>query len=191
MGIAVTTAVVLGEQPVRVETVSDATGVPAETRTPLGHGIQHPEFSTMQVGGDGEARLGPILWVGWFFGISQIAMFVAMLALGMRKKTGLGPTKVLLLLGLVIFAGIFTLLVLSYRSFMLGDNTDIVLGFPIPTAWMIYGIWLFPIFFVILYVLKFNTWYLTDADLKRFQGLLEETKRKRRNNQPDSEASES
>jgi hypothetical protein len=178
MAAAVLVAMAIGETPVNVETVGVGYGgQTVEVRTPLGHGIEHPEFSTMQVGASGEARHARILWVGWFFGGCQIVLFVAALALGMRKEHGLGPVRAPLIAGGAVFAIIFTLLVLSYRDYMHGVDAELVLGFPIPTAWMVFGIWFFPVFFVVLYLRAFDTWYLTDADRARFDALLADAKR--------------
>ena len=38
---------------------------------------------------------------------------------------------------------------------------------------MIYGMWLFPLFFVGLYMALFDRWVLTEEDLARFQELME------------------
>lgn len=177
MGVAVLLAMVIGETPVVVETIAPEDGPAMQVETPLGHGFEHPEYPTMQMGADGEARHSRILWVGWFFGASQIVLFIATLALGMRKNGGLGPIKAPLLAGGAVFAIIFTLMVLSYRDYMLGEDVSLFWGFPVPTAWMVYGIWIFPVFFVVLYMRAFGAWYLTDADCERFDALLAEAKR--------------
>lgn len=177
MGVAVLIAMAIGETPVTLSIETTEDGQTVEVGEAIGHGIEHPEYSTMQVGADGEARHSRILWVGWFFGVSQIVLFIAALSLGMRKEHGLGPIKVPLVTGGAIFVIIFTLLILTYREYMLGESTALFLGFPIPTAWMVFGIWIFPVFFVVLYLRAFDTWYLTDADRARFDALLAEAKR--------------
>lgn len=178
MAVAVLIAAIIGETPVSVETIPGGYGEPAtEVRTPIGHGIEHPQYPTMQMGADGEARHSRVLWAGWFFGVSQIVLFIAALALGMRKEHGLGPVKAPLILGGAVFAIVFTLLIVTYRDFMLGETVNLVFGFPVPTAWMVYGIWFFPVFFVFLYIRAFDAWYLTDADRDRFDELLAEAKR--------------
>ena len=178
MAAAVLVAMAIGETPVMVvDTIPGGYGdPPIEIVSAIGHGIEHPEYSTMQMGADGEARHARILWVGWFFGVCQIVLFVTALGLGMRKEHGLGPIKAPLILGGGVFAVIFTLLVLSYRDYMLGESTSLVMGFPVPTAWMIYGMWIFPVFFVLLYMRAFDAWYLTEADRARFDAVLAETK---------------
>lgn len=177
MGATVLIAMAIGETPVRIERIPSGYTAPVVVEIPIGHGIEHPQFPTMQMGADGEARHSRILWVGWLFGLCQIVLFIAALALGMRKENGLGPVKLPLVIGGVIFACIFTMLIYTYRGYMLGDSTGLIFGVPVPTAWMLYGIWLFPVYFVLLYMRAFDSWYLTGADRQRFDGLLAEAKR--------------
>lgn len=177
MAIALLIAIGIGETPVGVTTVTLEDGSTVQARTLLGHGVVHPDNATMQIGADGEARHDRILWVAWFFGLCQIVIFIAALSLGMRKENGLGPVRAPLLAGGAVFATIFTLLFLSYRDYMRGEETAIVLGFPAPTAWMVYGVWLFPLFFAVLYLRAFDAWYLTEADRARFDALLAKAKR--------------
>jgi hypothetical protein len=55
---------------------------------------------------------------------------------------------------------------------MQGGARPQFLALPLPTAWMIYGLWAAPVFFIVLYATAFDRWTYTDADRARFAELL-------------------
>jgi len=173
MCASVVAAFVLGEQPV-IETTDEETG--AVSQIALGHGQPHPEYETMLAGGPGADRHTNILWAGWAFAVFQAMYFVACLAFGMRKKGDIGPAKIPIIIGGVIFFLVFTMLFLTYRTYMNDDDPSLFLSQTKPTAWMVYGVWIFPVFFVFVYRYFFDSWYLTDEDLEKFQSILEENR---------------
>lgn len=144
---------------------------------PDGHGAGHPVFDTMSVGGDGAARHENVLFYGWAFGALQICFFVACLAFGASKKERVGALKVPMLAGTAVYLVVFTFLVWSYRTYMLEETHVLFLSFPRPTAWMMYGIWIFPVYFILLYWFTFDSTILTKDDLQRFNELVDEKRR--------------
>ena len=154
------------------------------------HGQVDISFTTLQVGGDGADRLGPILWLGWLVGALQIGFLLGCLALGLRRASSPGAAagwRPLLLWGGAIFQGIWTALVVVYSQYASSDSREIVLGLPTPTAIMLYGIWLFPAIFCVFYVLRFDSWVLSEADLSQFRERIEQLKsRSGPEAQPDS-----
>lgn len=162
-------SLIVGETP-STEILSAETG--KVVRTPSGHGIAHPKFATMQSGGDGMARHQPVLWLGWVFAMLQIALFISLLAYGGEKQGRLGPLKVPLLVGGVLYAAIFTALIYSYYQYMQEDKHAMFLSLPIPTAWMIYGVWPIPMVFMFAYMLTFDRWVFRPEDRRRFEQLL-------------------
>lgn len=144
------------------------------TITPQGHGVAHPQFKTMLSGGDGEARYKPIWWLAWAFALLQVTFFMALLALGAMKKGSLGPLSRPLLVGWLIFAGIFTGLIVAHARYTATSEHGLFLGFPVPTAWMIYGVWVFPAVFVVLYLVTFDRWGFTKDDEARLAELAAE-----------------
>ncbi|MCH7910250.1 MAG: hypothetical protein IIB38_11605 [Candidatus Hydrogenedentes bacterium] len=144
---------------------------------PGGHGAGHPVFDTMSTGGDGAARHENLLVYGWVFGVLQICFFVACLAFGASKKERVGALKVPLLAGTAVYLLVFTFLVFSYRAYMLEETHALFLAFPRPTAWMLYGIWIFPVFFIFLYMFTFDRLIFTDDDQLRFEEIIAERRR--------------
>ena len=41
-----------------------------------------------------------------------------------------------------------------------------------PVAWLVYGIWLFPGFFIAIYVVRFDDWILPEQSMRRFEEIL-------------------
>ena len=140
-----------------------------------GHGIPHPEFSTMLRGGDGATRLAPVLWAGWLLGVFQIFFFVGLLAFGVQKARRFPTESRLLVIGALIYAGVFTWMVLAYNGFARTANPELVLSFPLPTAIMLYGVGFTPLIFIVLYLVRFEPWVIDDDDLNAFLEKVDES----------------
>ena len=171
MCAVITTVMVIGESPL-LEVISPETGTASQI--PLGHGFTHPEFATMQRGGNGAARYERILWFGCAFGLLQILFFVCLLAFGGQRQGRLGPLKVPLMIGGIAYAATFISMVYAYQGYVHEQNHAMFLSLPVPTAWMVYGIWLVPLVFMFLYMFKFDSWILRQADIARFEEILAE-----------------
>jgi hypothetical protein len=143
-------------------------------------GQPHPLFETMMRGGPEASRLD--LWLaGTAFGALAISLFVALVAFGLRRdgpasgRGGRGSAA--LWIGWLLYLGVFLALSFSYRSYAIGGAADLVLGFPRPTAWMLFGLWPAPLWFVLLYVLQFDRRVLTKEELRRFEDRVAERRR--------------
>lgn len=138
------------------------------------HGFPHPQFATMQQGGDGAVRHGRILWFGLAFGLLQVVLFVCLIALGGRRDGQLGPLTIPLVIGGILYAGAFTAMVITYRGYMSAVEPEMFGALPLPTAWMIYGVWPVPIVFMLIYMLTFDIWIYRPDDQQRLEGILAE-----------------
>ena len=141
-------------------------------RVIMSHGFQHDRFSTMEQGGPGAERHAKTLWIAWTFAVVSVPFYVGCISLGAARHGKLGPLKVPFAVGTVILTGIFCALFLSYRDFMNEETHELFLSFPKPTAWMIYAVWPFPIYFLILYYIHFDKWHFTDEDQRRLEELV-------------------
>ena len=136
---------------------------------PFGHGRDHPEFHTMQQGGSGVERHQRVVWLGLTFGILQILFYVWCLLLGLREP---GKHKWAFILGGILYAGTFSLVVVADQAYIRADMPHLWLSFPVPTAIMLYGVWTVPVLFLVLYVVNFDRWVLTSEDLQKFREFL-------------------
>ena len=168
-------ALTIEERPA-IESIDAETG--AVTKSYQGHGFEHPEYSTMQRGGPGKERHEHILLLGWFFGAIVSTLFVALLAFGARRNDIVGPIKIPLTIGGIIYVLIWTATVWSYRGYMNGDIEGRFLALPIPMAWMVYGTWFFPAFFIVLFVVKYEDYFWNDESAAKFEAILEAKKRR-------------
>ena len=130
-------------------------------------GATHPRFPSMDHGGSGPRRHGPVLGLAWAFGILQLALVVGCLALGVRHDRVRAPLAAAgLLLALIV-----TMMVVSYRGF-LADPAAAFLALPVPTAWFLYGFWPAQFLVVGLYILLFDRVIVTPRDMARFREIL-------------------
>ena len=140
---------------------------------PVGaHGEAHSQFASTMLKGDiGSDRLGRVRWLGLAFALLQTMFFVVSLLLGIRQED-----RVLLwfAIGGILYATTLTALVVTESVYAQGGARDIVLGFPLPTAIMIYGVGGVPVIFSCFYVLRFDRWVLKPEDLQRINELARE-----------------
>jgi len=139
---------------------------------PAATGAPHPTFETMAHGGPGETRTGVLLLAGWAYGAASLLFFALCFAFGLRKPGGLGPVRTPLIAGVVLHQLVWLALVLAYASYAGDPAPRIVLGFPIPTAVMLYGLWPFPVYFVLLYLYFFDRFVFTADDQRRVDELV-------------------
>lgn len=141
------------------------------------HGVTHPRFAeSMLHGGDGRQRHESVRWLGLAYGALQIVFFVSCLVLGIREPS---RCKVAFVLCGVVYLATFCLMVVADRSYVVSENPELFLGFPLPTAMMLYGLSGAPLLFLLIYVVQFDRWILNPEELQRFEELLRE-KRERK-----------
>lgn len=132
------------------------------------HGIGHAEFSTMKIGAASDRHQSPVIWMGLLYAVSQYVFLVASLLLGLSQ---LRPAACLVgLIGSLGVAILSTLFVFYNNS--LSEPTELTLGFPTASAWMVYVLWPLPILFIVLYCVKFDDWFYPTASRERFEKLL-------------------
>jgi hypothetical protein len=138
-----------------------------------GHGTPHPEFGTMQRGGDGIERHSNVMWLAWIYGVLQFILFALLVGLGARKAGRLGYFKKPVVIGFILHIVVFSWLMFSYWQYANGESTTIVGSFPWSTALLLYGLWPLPLFYLLLYVWSFDRHILTNEDMEKFRQLVE------------------
>lgn len=164
LALCVTLAVAAVVEPVGF---GDGPGPDASAGPVSASGATHPEFPSMDHGGSGPRRHGPVLGLAWAFGVLQLALVVGCLALGVRR----GRMRARLAAGGLVLALIVTMMVASYGGY-LDDPDAAFLALPVPTAWFLYGFWPAQFLVVGLYVLLFDREIVTRRDLDRFREIL-------------------
>lgn len=147
--------------------------------TANGHGIEHATIGTMDQGGDGRLRHDAVFVAAWLLGSVMIAMFSGLLAWGTvrpprpEQSHVSGSGRLMwFLTGSLLFEVVFGMLCYAYWT-SLDDPTAAFSGpFPPATSWMLFGVWLFPAFFVALYVVKFHCWILPPESEQQFADLV-------------------
>lgn len=128
--------------------------------------VDHPRFSTMERSGWSWEGDDPLLAGVWLVGTLQIAVYLGLLGLGVAGRKGSGPLRVPLLLGGLLHAGIFSWMILAHVY----PVAPSLWSFPPPTVVMVFFLWILPpIYFVILYVVGFDRWILTEESHRRFR----------------------
>lgn len=108
-------------------------------------------------------------WAGWVVGLLVLTLMGALIALGVRRRARRVRRLVWALMG--GHGLVFGLLMLAARAYEAGEAAGFG-GFPAPTAWLIYGIGLFPVLLLALMVRRFETAFFDDADQARFDEIL-------------------
>ena len=72
----------------------------------------------------------------------------------------------------LVYLAIWTALVLAYRSQLNVEDPALFLGFPAPTAWMLFALWPCPLLFTAYYVVGFDRWIATPEDLAELERTL-------------------
>ena len=141
---------------------------------PAASGSPHPEISGMQVGGDGETRIKGIELASFIVFSATFLICLCLIVLGVSKGkrtlTFLIPAGVLTLGILFIWYRVFD----SYMDYLSTGKVDFILGFPEPTAWMIFGLWGGGALFTVIYVAGFRKFIYTKEDEAKLKEIVEE-----------------
>ena len=137
---------------------------------PNGHGFEHSDFVEMDQGGNGADRHESLLITGWMFGSLLIACFISLLLWGTTKK----EHWLLFLAGGLIYEGIFGMLCLSYWKSLTDPHVVFIGPFPASVSLLLFGIWLFPAFFIGLYVFYYGRWIFSIESARKFELLLKQ-----------------
>ncbi len=142
--------------------------------TPSVHatGGLHPEFSSMLKSGQAATNNSSASIFSYLFALFVVAVLGFVLLIGMKKKGTLGYLQKWLIGGIIGFMFVFTGVTLSYWNYSSAASSTYFGGFPVPTAWMLYGVPCFALFFTFLYLKNFDTWVLTAEDKEKFNEIV-------------------
>lgn len=139
-------------------------------------GMVHPEFKTMLHSGDNILADSTTRIVSFLFGLGVIMMLYFFIRYGAIRKKSTGKLVTWINVGFVVYLVVYALTFNSYLNYESTGHDDFFLGWPTPTAWMIYGMWSAPVILVLVYVLKFEDYILDKDDEAEFQKILKRRK---------------
>lgn len=137
-------------------------------------GLPHPTLPGVMVGGDGAARLEEIGGFAFAFQCLLLLLIVALCVLGVNERR-----RTPLLYGMLGLTYLFTLIIwwqmyYGHLDYLETGETGYFLGFPVATAWQMYGTWFGAIPLILIYTLGFRTYIHTDDDEAKYQQLLKD-----------------
>ena len=141
---------------------------------PNGAGMAHPEFNGMRAGGDGAARLEHIGGLAFAFQCLLLALIVCLCALGVSEQRR-SPELLAYMGGTLLFClFVWWQMYSNHQAFLETGTTDYFMGFPVATAWQVFGTWLGAIPLILIYTLGFRKFIFTAEDEQKYEQLLSE-----------------
>ncbi len=139
---------------------------------PNGAGLPHPDFLGMRIGGDGAARLKHIGGSAFAFHSLLLLLIVSLSALGVAEQRR--SSELWAYMGGTLLFSLFVCWNMhsGYQAFLDTGSTGYFMGFPVATAWLVYGAWLGAIPLIVLYTMGFRKFIFTAEDEKKFDQLL-------------------
>ncbi len=138
----------------------------------------HPDLPAMAVGGDGAARFAATGWAVFVFQCASLVAGPLLMTLGVRPERRTALFKLLMAGSTACMLVVWIAMFFTYRRYLATGETAYVLGFPVPTAWMIYGTWIGALSFIFIFCLGFRVFVLPKEDEAAFEALAAELRTK-------------
>ncbi len=139
-------------------------------------GIPHPDIPGMQAGGDGAARLEYIGNLAFAFQCLLLGLIVCLCSLGVSERRRSRELMIYMGSSLGFMLIVWWQMYSSHQEFLESGTTAYFMGFPIATAWQVYGTWLGAIPLILIYSIGFRKYIYTSEDEEKFDRLLAERK---------------
>jgi hypothetical protein len=141
---------------------------------PLASGSPHPLINGMQIGGDGSARISSLETVSFIVFAATFLLFISLVISGVSKRNRTGRFWVWMIIITLATLFVWYQVFKSYLVYLSSGELKYVLGFPEPTAWMIYGLWGGGALFAIVYVVEFRKIIYTKEDEETLRDIVKE-----------------
>lgn len=113
------------------------------------------------------------VWLGYLMALMITGIMACCILLGVKRKDQIGPYLPWISGAFVMVALVFSALTYSYSLYTNGQSEAFFGGYPVPTAWMIYGIWFLPLGVIAIFIVTFDQWFLKPEDLAAFRQLVQ------------------
>ena len=144
---------------------------PVEFATGFPH--PNPEFKGMYISKTNIDVVPHTKWLGYLFGLGIIGLFSSLLVLGNRKNGKATGIVKWIFITMIIYTIAFSGMVFSHWDYAANNGGNFFKFMPIPTAWMIIGIWSIPLILTAVYIVKFEDWIISDEEIKAFHDYLD------------------
>lgn len=135
----------------------------------------HPDVPAMLQSKALAAETPIVIVLGSVFGVLSLAVMGLVGWAGLLKQGKETPLARWMLIAFGGYILVFMALFLTYSGYVNDPySSSIFGGFPVPTAWMMYGAWFFPLVFIGLYSFLFKKWVVNEADMAQFEALLQQ-----------------
>jgi len=128
----------------------------------------HPSIAAMEIGGERASEDGKNWLLGLAFGTTTILSLVATLFFASGPSRYSTQRRLAIVAGAVGYIAMFVVMMVQYRDYAV-EGPSMLGPFATPTTWMVFGLWSVPAVFVVIYCLKFDTWFGSD-DTTRNEG---------------------
>ena len=134
----------------------------------LATGRLHPEFSSMLHSGNNVSLEPSLKLLSYFYGLTIFCLLVTAIYIGGRKAKRLSGFRNVVLVFSFLYLATYTIMMFSYWDYMHSSSAVYFLGFPAPSAWMVYAIHLFPFLLIFFYAVKFHRYILSKKEIDAF-----------------------
>ena len=132
----------------------------------------HPEQKQMHVAGRSAEYDADMTGLGAITGVLMITVFVLALLLGAGHNGADRHSVQIVAVCCSLPVGTFVMMTMSCHDYVHDPSPHLAVGLPVPSAWMIFGVWLTPLSFLAVYTAGFRRWVMTTEDRERLQALL-------------------
>jgi hypothetical protein len=137
-------------------------------------GTPHSEINGMRIGGDGAARFKGFETTAFVLFAASFILFSTLIVTSVSKRNRSASFWFWLVLITLLVLFVWYRVFDSYTDYLSTGDLRFFLGFPEPTAWMIFGLWGGGALFALLYVLGFRRFIYTKHDEETLKDIIEE-----------------
>ena len=135
-------------------------------------GVPHLEIAGLSVSGDAAASAAALGAAPYYFQIGVILLAGSLLYMGVPERRRDSLLKVAFFAGVAFALFVWSMIWGGYQNYLETGETTIVFGFPLPTSWMLGGVWASFLTFDLFYVFAFYRYFLHPDDEATFHALV-------------------
>lgn len=127
----------------------------------------HPQFDSLLQGSETLSERPGALVLGTLIALTMVSILGTFVLVGLQRPGQINRTRYWFIGGFAIYGLLFLMVI--FKNTDSKQESTFLWGFPEATTWVIYGIWLFSLFFIFLYMTTFEKAILNRKDLESFR----------------------